>query len=384
MAFQTITQIGLDKAVAASAGGFAVKITHIGAGTSGYNPLRSRQSLSNEVVRVPLAGGRDVSANQVHLTGIFDTGEFACRELGFYLEDGTLFSVVSHPTNTIFYKTALNKVVQAFDLSLDAVPMDSVTVDTTGDLNLFYATEMSQLATADLSSMLMHIQANQRLLDEEKLSADQQSGLEGLARLERQHYTALSNRLLAQEHGYSTLRLSANQRLLGAGATPDGWLVEPSMTLAKVFTVNTDVLWANRGVEEKALLTAMGLEGVRYINEAFDVWRMSWTTLPADPAFQYTLYQKVVGSGAVTVAAMTKLESGSISNYWAEGAQLGAWKNTGQHVAGSPLGYLHIHPMRASTAGSLLFALPAAVSGHVELDAKKWGQYPYIGNTQNA
>lgn len=164
MAFEAvITQVGLDKAVAAHLGGVNIEITHVGAGTGKYTPLRTRQSLNAEVVRVPIAGGSNVSATQVHLTALFDTGEFTCNELGFYLADGTLFAVISDPVNTIFYKTAINKITQGFDLTLDAVPAGSVVVNTTGDMNMYFAGELAQLATANISNMTRHIQLEQRL-----------------------------------------------------------------------------------------------------------------------------------------------------------------------------------------------------------------------------
>jgi len=149
-----ITQAGLNKAVDASQKGIALKVTHIAAGTTGYTPTVTRTALVHEVARIPVSGGKNASPTQIHLTGLFDTGEFACRELGFFLEDGTLFALWSHPTNVLFYKTALNQVVQSFDLTLSAVPPGSVVVDTTGDLNLFYAEEFVQFATAIMDTMM--------------------------------------------------------------------------------------------------------------------------------------------------------------------------------------------------------------------------------------
>lgn len=153
-----ITQAGLNKAIDADQNGVSIKVTHIAAGTSGYMPSVSKVSLASEAVRIPVSGGKNVSNTQIHLTGLFDTGEFSCRELGFFLEDGTLFAIWSHPTNVLFYKTELNTVVQSFDLVLSAVPPGSITVDTTGDLSLIYSTEFVQFATAIMDNMMRQIE----------------------------------------------------------------------------------------------------------------------------------------------------------------------------------------------------------------------------------
>jgi len=176
----------------------------------------------------------------------------------------------------------------------------------------------------------------------------------------------------------SHFRLSKNQVLAGIGAVPDFWSAYPGVNLTKAFTVSTGVLWANRTAEEQALLTAMGKANVQYIDVSFDVWRMAWTTPSSS---NVTMYQYIPTSVALTVGAMVKLESGAISGAWAEGAVVGKWVNTGVHYGANPAGYTHIHPFEGSNAGSLLVALPAAVTGFVDLTAKQWGKFPYIGDT---
>lgn len=167
-----ITQAGLNAAVSADSSGIKITVTHIGAGTAGYTPTRNRTALSQEVVRVPVAGGQKVSDTQWHLTAEFTSHEFAAREVGFYLEDGTLFAVWSHPSNVLFHKTELGRIVQAFDLVLEAVPAQSITVNTSGDLSLYYAPEFmdmtiaqTQMATSQIRTMHRQIKLNDRLLE---------------------------------------------------------------------------------------------------------------------------------------------------------------------------------------------------------------------------
>lgn len=166
-----ITQAGLDAAVSANSSGINISITHVGAGTGRYSPTRFRTSLDNEISRVAVSGGSKPTSTQMHLTAEFSEGEFAATEVGFYLSDGTLFAVWSHPSNVLFYKTELGRVLQAFDLVLEALPANNITVNASGDLSLYYAPEFVQmvigqteLATAHVQSSLRQIEFNQRLL----------------------------------------------------------------------------------------------------------------------------------------------------------------------------------------------------------------------------
>ncbi len=167
-----ITQAGLNAAVSAAASGIDAEITQIGVSATGFTPNRNTTALPNEILRVSIAGGSDVTGNQAHLTAVFD-GEttFAARSVGFYLRDGTLFAVWSHPSNVLFYKTSTGRVVQSFDLLLDAVPAGSVTIYAEGDLSLYFAPEFTdmaiantKMATAQIKTLLRQVQFNDRLL----------------------------------------------------------------------------------------------------------------------------------------------------------------------------------------------------------------------------
>ena len=166
-----ITQVGLDKAIDASLNGVSIEITHVGFGTVGYEPERSRQSLSSEELRLEISGGNNSDANQIHLTCLVDRGEFACKEIGFYLSDGTLFAVMSMPVGTIFYKQEDNSVVQAFDLVLDVVPVGSITVNTSGDLSLYYAEEFAVINTALTYLQIKDIQTAFNEIEKSKITA---------------------------------------------------------------------------------------------------------------------------------------------------------------------------------------------------------------------
>ena len=155
----TVTQAGLNKAINASLSGISLKITHVALGSSGYNPTTTRTSLSTEIERVPVSGAANASGNQIHLTAVFDSNQqYIAREVGFFLEDGTLFAVDSHPSDILVYKSSNSVVIEAFDLILDVVPPNSITVNTTGDLSLIYSTEFVQFSTAIMDNMRRQIE----------------------------------------------------------------------------------------------------------------------------------------------------------------------------------------------------------------------------------
>lgn len=174
-------------------------------------------------------------------------------------------------------------------------------------------------------------------------------------------------------------RLTKNQTLTGtSGSVPSFWSSGAGITYTLVQSVNTGIEWLDRTAEEQALLQAMGRGGIKHFYRNFNIWRMDWTEVD----HLYTMYQQINLSTPSTTAAMTKLLSGHIDGFWADGAT-SEWKLTGRYNGYANLAYTHIHPNRRTPTGSMLFALPATVAGHVPLDANTWGEYPYIGDTQN-
>jgi len=169
----TVTQAGLNKAVQASVSGISLKITHVALGTQGYVPNRNMVALQNEVARVPIAGGKNVAGNQIHLTALLDADmEITAYEIGFFLEDGTLLAVDSHPSDVLVYKHKNAQVIEAFDLILDAVPPGSITVNTTGDLNLYYAEPLALMACAQINNMRRSVRAFMRASNFKYLTKD--------------------------------------------------------------------------------------------------------------------------------------------------------------------------------------------------------------------
>lgn len=124
-----ITKAGLAAILRADNTGIAAQITHIALGTSGYTPSADQKSLVAQVAKYPIAGGERLSSTLLHLTALADGDRaFWVREIGFLLSDGTLLAVWSDSSTPLAYKSASTDLLLAYDLSLAALPADSVTI----------------------------------------------------------------------------------------------------------------------------------------------------------------------------------------------------------------------------------------------------------------
>ncbi len=131
-----ITTAGLAAAVHASNLGVQYKITHISIGTEGYIPSSGQTALVNEIMRKPITKGSVINQTQLHFETIWNgTEEFEGKELGYWLEDGTLFAVDSRDGDVITYKRKNSVVTEACDLNLSGSGIDSITVSLIGQPN---------------------------------------------------------------------------------------------------------------------------------------------------------------------------------------------------------------------------------------------------------
>ncbi|RXJ70597.1 hypothetical protein CS022_22720 [Veronia nyctiphanis] len=80
------------------------------------------------------------------------------REVGFFLEDGTLFAVYSEPGKALAYKSPEIDLLLAFDVVLAGVPADSVTIiDRGADLNLLVAPELAKMAATHVDHLRRYL-----------------------------------------------------------------------------------------------------------------------------------------------------------------------------------------------------------------------------------
>ena len=164
----TITSAGLQALINADNNGLDAQITAVGLGQAGYTPSNSRTRLSSEVHRIGLHSGKRVASNQLHLNVIDNSShEFWVREVGFYLQDGTLFAVYSSPDKALAYKATDVDLLLAFDLSIEAASADKINIDVNNDnqLNIMLAPELAKMATAQINSMTRDLKLSLLLIE---------------------------------------------------------------------------------------------------------------------------------------------------------------------------------------------------------------------------
>ncbi|MDD9158562.1 hypothetical protein PVK64_20615, partial [Aliivibrio sp. S4TY2] len=92
--------------------------------------------LRDEIVRRPITQGSIPALGQLHFEVLFDGEiEYEAREIGYFLEDGTLFAVDSREGNIISIKRADTIITEVFDLTLSGSEIDTITVELIGAVN---------------------------------------------------------------------------------------------------------------------------------------------------------------------------------------------------------------------------------------------------------
>ena len=148
-----ITDAGLRALINAQNDGLEARINHIALGDAngtGYVPTGSETALKRERVRVPIGGGERIAPHELRVEAIVDDGpSFWVREVGFVLENGTLFALWSDEQTPLAYKTAGVPLALAYYLALQGVPPDSVSVTVSGPaVNLTVDGPIIALATS--------------------------------------------------------------------------------------------------------------------------------------------------------------------------------------------------------------------------------------------
>lgn len=160
-----ITKAGLAAIWNATSTGLQAEIAYIGLGDQGFTPTVDQTALRGLVAQYPVAGGEKLSSSLIHLTALADDGKaFWVRSVGFYLADGTLFAVWSSTGDPLTFKPAAGEILLAYDLSLEALPADSVTiVSTATGLNLTLAGPLAAQASALVAEMMRGVQQQDQL-----------------------------------------------------------------------------------------------------------------------------------------------------------------------------------------------------------------------------
>lgn len=163
------TEAGLAKLLSAKDQGLKGEITHMAFGDGAYTPSKTQTALLNEKERIEIADYQGDGQN-LRMAGVFQGElEYAIREIGIFLADGTLLGVYSQQGKTLGYRTPVVRVVQWFTLNIQALPSDSVNVVVGAEnLNLVIDEEIAQLATAQINTLQRQVQQEFRILNLEQ------------------------------------------------------------------------------------------------------------------------------------------------------------------------------------------------------------------------
>jgi len=166
-----ITHAGFQAAMDANAGGFSLDITHVAVGSSGYivptnaSGKATQTALIGEQQRVAIQDARDVGNGQKDISFVVEgAGDYFIREVGFFLGDGTLFAIASHPTQGLIWKSSISRAAIALELIIEAVDPTSVNIVSVGPpLQLLMTNEIATLSTFAMKNGLENLRLADRV-----------------------------------------------------------------------------------------------------------------------------------------------------------------------------------------------------------------------------
>lgn len=129
-----ITDAGRAAAVTAAGDELSVNIAEVGIGTGQWTPTAAATALVNELKRIPASGSQKSTPTSVTV-GFQDNSSdvYTCYEIGFYLDDGTLFAIYASSDTVVGAKSAPLKLLWGLTMVLSSLPADSVSVTATAN-----------------------------------------------------------------------------------------------------------------------------------------------------------------------------------------------------------------------------------------------------------
>ena len=196
----------------------------------------------------------------------------------------------------------------------------------------------------------------------------------------------LSTFVDAQSH----VRLTKNQALRpnDANTFPANWSSGYVIRAEKIERVATGVEIVERSALAQEFLSAINSNS-KYFAGSFDIWELEIEPhRDSGTRSAFAMYQYYRAPSTVTVAAIVKHISGVVPvSHWCHGlkanepAKLCGYT---RKIGTSRNHYSHCHPMVNGTGQNektiIQVALPAVVTGEVDLSKGAWGQFPYIGD----
>ncbi len=154
------TNAGLAELISARNQGLKGAIKFIAAGDRSYTPTAVQKALKHELQREEIQDWEELSPTQLRMGAVFKGNkEYEVREVGFFLESGTLLAVYSAPNTLLTYKSANASWLQKFTLDVSPLPSNSVTVVVgTENVNLLIGEELATMAAANVANMARHVE----------------------------------------------------------------------------------------------------------------------------------------------------------------------------------------------------------------------------------
>ncbi|PSU88945.1 hypothetical protein C0W42_11465 [Photobacterium kishitanii] len=164
------TKVGLAELISAKSQGIKGAIKWIAAGDRSYQPTPEQKALYNERQRELISDWEELSPTQLRMAAVFKGNlEYEVREVGFFLETGTLLAVYSVPNTLLAYKSANASWLQKFTLDVSPLPSNSITIEVGNDnINLLLGEELTTMATAQIGNMSRHLELLFRFNELEK------------------------------------------------------------------------------------------------------------------------------------------------------------------------------------------------------------------------
>lgn len=169
------TDAGLAELISARNQGIKGVIKYIAVGDRSYTPTSNQRALKHELQRELISDWEELSPTQLRMGAVFKGDkEYEVREVGFFLESGTLLAVYSAPNTLLTYKSKNSSWLQKFTLDVSPLPSSSVTIEVgTENINLLMSEEVLTAAIASISLGTTQIKiAHQYLLLSERLRTE--------------------------------------------------------------------------------------------------------------------------------------------------------------------------------------------------------------------
>lgn len=133
----TITDAGRAEVINAANNGTApITITQVGVGTGQYSPDPAATALQAELKRLDTISGTVVADDTISVTITDESNDaYTVNEFGLYTDNGTLFAVYSHATDSVVQKSTSGNLLMTVDVVLSTLDATNLTFGDTSFSN---------------------------------------------------------------------------------------------------------------------------------------------------------------------------------------------------------------------------------------------------------